>query len=174
MRLRAAAARHLERGAEAVRRDEAELPCGLRVAAARDQDRAEPVRRGVAGAPFEERLQRVARAAGAVVRDRALVLDRAVLGVAHRADVAARCARRRRARGTASAWGGGSGAANGWTRIAVPPCGDRRRVSPEPQREPEPEVGGVDGVRTFARAATAWSAGSRSRARRAARRARRP
>ena len=71
MRCRAAAARHLERRAEAVHRHETELPRGVRVAATCDQYRAEAMRRGVAGAPLDERLQRMAGTPGAIVLDRA-------------------------------------------------------------------------------------------------------
>ena len=47
-------------------RDETELAGSLGVATAGDQHRADPVGGGVAGAPLDERLQRVNRAAGAV------------------------------------------------------------------------------------------------------------
>ena len=47
----AAAARHLERGADAVRRHEAELARGVGVAAAGDEHRAEPAERRLARRP---------------------------------------------------------------------------------------------------------------------------
>src|SRR5262249_10126918 len=83
---RAAPARHLERGSEAVDRDVAELPRGLRVAAAGDEHGAEPVRGRVARAPFEKRLERVAGAARPVLGDGVRIGDGGLLRVAHRPD----------------------------------------------------------------------------------------
>src|SRR3954470_589274 len=51
-RLRAASAGHVERSPEAACRNEAELPRRLRVTAAGDDHRTEPVSRRVAGAPL--------------------------------------------------------------------------------------------------------------------------
>ena len=76
--------RHRQRRADAVRRDEAELAGGGRVAAAGDEHGAEPVERGLAGVPVGEREQRVARAAAAVGVDRARVGGGRALGVGER------------------------------------------------------------------------------------------
>src|SRR5215203_6758318 len=65
--------RHRKRGAHAVRRDEAELARDGSVAAARDEDRAEPLDRGLTGLPLREGEERMAGAARAVGVDRTAV-----------------------------------------------------------------------------------------------------
>ena len=66
----AEATRHLERGRDPVRRDEAQLAGRARVPAAGDEDGAEPVERRAAGVPVGEGQPRVAGAADAVGLDR--------------------------------------------------------------------------------------------------------
>ena len=149
--LRAAAAGHLERRAEAVHRHEAELPRRLRVAAAGDQHRPEPMRGRVAGAPLDERLQRVAGAARRGTRRaparrrpppaRRLAsrsMSRAVRGSKKSARYGV-CVGRGKRRG------------NGCTRIAVPPGASGGVLRHSRSARPEAEVRGADGVRAFAR-----------------------
>ena len=89
MRAAGEAAGHLERRGDAVRRDEAELPRGSRVAAAGDEHGAEPVERRAAGIPVGEGQPRVARAAVAVRGDRARVGGGRALGLEQRRRLAA-------------------------------------------------------------------------------------
>ena len=85
--LRSAAARHLECRAETVHRHKPELARCLSVAAAGDEDRPEPAGDGVARAPLDERLQRMAGVPGAVVGERALVPRRVFFRLEHRGAV---------------------------------------------------------------------------------------
>src|SRR6476620_10287518 len=75
------AARHLEGGADAVHRHEAELPDGRRVGGPGDEDTAEAAESRLAGIPVPERQQRMHGAAGAVVRNCARVRGGCTLGV---------------------------------------------------------------------------------------------
>ena len=139
MRSRAAPFRHLERGAEALDPDEAELPGRLRVAAAGDQDGAEPFGRRRAAPPLGERLQRMGGAPGAVA------LERRARRRSPRARPRRGRSRRRPARGSKKSArygvcvGRGNRRGNGCTRIAVPPAAtggasrQSRSASPSPR-----------------------------------------
>ena len=149
MRLRAAAAGHPERGAEAVHRDEAELRARLPRRGSRRRARAEAVARRRRTRSTDERLERVARVRPA--RYSASARSSPPRLGSPSASCRARCAGReeravrrlRRAREPPLEVGA--------ARIAVPPSRDGRRVPPQPQREAEPEVRGGDGVRPLAR-----------------------
>ena len=72
---------HVQRGADAVRRDEAELPCDRGVAAAGDQHRPEPLERRAARLPVPEGQQWMAGAATPVHLEGAGFLGGAALRV---------------------------------------------------------------------------------------------
>src|SRR5205814_2944616 len=84
----ALASRELDRGADAVHWDEAQLAHGRRVARTRDEDAAEPAERRLARVPVAERQERVDGAAGAVVLDRAAIGGSRTLGVGEQLRIA--------------------------------------------------------------------------------------
>ena len=88
MTLAAEAACHLECGRDAVRRHEPELPCGRRVAAAGDENGAQPVEHGTAGVPVGERKARMAGPADAVGLDRTRIGSGVTLRIGQRSRLA--------------------------------------------------------------------------------------
>ena len=146
------AARHLRaRRPTPADGDEAELPRGRRVAAAGDEDgcRAGSAH-GVAGAPVEERHERVHACARRGTRRAPRGSAAAARSASPTASGRVRCAGRRRARGTAAASGAAKRRWKSCSRIAVPPSATGNVVAPQPQRQPEPEVGGEQRVRALA------------------------
>src|SRR5690348_15868566 len=77
----ALAARQLEGGADAVHRDEAELPHRRRIARAGDEHPAEASERRLAGVPVAEREQRVHGVVSSVICYRALIRRRVSLRI---------------------------------------------------------------------------------------------
>ena len=141
---------HCERRAVPMRGHEPELARCDVVATAGDDDRAEPVERGLAGGPVREGQARVAGAAAAIRVQRSLVRCGGSLGLGERVRIASEAGRaeegaiwllRRVREVTAEAMEEDDGAA----------FDERERVAPEPQREPEAEVRGEQGVRRLAR-----------------------
>ena len=137
---------HLQRRVHAVDRDEAELPRRHRVAAARDEHRAEPDERGLARRPVREREQRVAGAAFAVRGERAGVLGAAAARRRGAPRARGRSASRRRTCGRAAASGGGSGARSGCTRIAVPPSTTGNESRQSLSARPRPSCAACKGL----------------------------
>src|SRR5712692_10374684 len=138
---RAALLRHLQRGSDAVHWDEAERARRVVVAAAGNEHRAEAVERRLARAPVGIRKERMVRASAAIRVDRLRILRCVRLCLAHESAVARRSSAYRaeelavrllaRVR---------EATVEGMDEDRRSAVGDRERVAPEPEREPETDV----------------------------------
>ena len=132
---RSASVGHRRARTHAVRRHEAERAGGLRVAAARHDDRAEPVEHRSARGPVAVGQEWMAGPALAVGLQRPRIRRRVRLA---RGQVAvARSGREELAVGVRR---GDEAAREAVQQDRGAPVDDRERVAPEPERDPEPEV----------------------------------
>src|SRR4051812_8809263 len=132
------AARHLEGGADAVHRDETELPDGRRIGGAGDEHPAQAAECRLARVPVPERQQRMDGATGAVVRDRTRVGGGCPLRVGEYARIAAQT-RRMKERAVRLLRRVREVSAEAVDEDRGSPLDDGKPVAPQAKREPEPE-----------------------------------
>ncbi len=114
------------------------------------ENRTEPFSRRRARPPFGERLQRVRGLSGPIALDRRCIRDSSALGLGEEPGVAG--GPRLEEEGAVRSLGRPGKAPIERMHEDRGPVGDhRRRVAPEAEGEPQPEVRGADGVRAFTR-----------------------
>src|SRR3954453_4605889 len=143
-------ARHVERGADAVHRDEAELPDRRRVGGAGHEDATETAERRLAGVPVPERQQRMNGAPSPVVGDGARVDRGWPPDVREDARLVSQ-PRRVEERAIRLLRWMREVPAEAVDEDCRPAVDDRERVAPEAKRKAKPEVGGRERVRPLAR-----------------------
>ena len=122
--------------------DEPQLAGGVGVAAARHEHRSESADRGLAGGPLGERQERVARAAASVLVDRSRVAGGESLGLGQLLRLAPLAGSKRLEEGAVGLLGRMREAtAETAEQDRRPSFDDGKGVAPEPQGEPEAEVG---------------------------------